>query len=398
MAYGVLGLWAFTNLEIAYALLRVDERRRTYLVASVEQRAAHRRADGDARGRLRRRRARLRPRQLRGLDGRARRAVGLRAAPPRRARPARARTRPAAALRRADRAGRRRRLRAERRRPRVAAARRLAPPPRASTRWPVKLATLVIVAVRGFQAAWPPLAYSIVDEDEARHLYALRHDARTWSSPGSSVGGLDAARALGRAAADRAPFFAAHKALPWVALGWALYGLFLVFVTIAGRAKVTTRTLPGRASVGLAVNVVVLVAARRRRSGSPAPASRCARSYVAMLVVLLRCSRAGSSACRSTGGASPAHARRSAASRSAGELLLPTDRRRRASSAGSRLGGDPARARGRRASCGPTSCARVLAAARRARSEPGAAAVVVARRLAQPLAPSGAASRGRGSQ
>ena len=35
IAYGVLGLWAFTNLEIAYALLRVDERRRTYLIASV---------------------------------------------------------------------------------------------------------------------------------------------------------------------------------------------------------------------------------------------------------------------------------------------------------------------------------------------------------------------------
>ena len=35
MAYGVLGLWAFTNLEIAYALLRVEERRRTYLIASV---------------------------------------------------------------------------------------------------------------------------------------------------------------------------------------------------------------------------------------------------------------------------------------------------------------------------------------------------------------------------
>src|SRR5262249_37937174 len=30
IAYGILGLWAFTNLEIAYALLRVDERRRTY--------------------------------------------------------------------------------------------------------------------------------------------------------------------------------------------------------------------------------------------------------------------------------------------------------------------------------------------------------------------------------
>jgi len=35
VAFGVLGLWAFTNLEIAYALLRVEERRRTYLIASV---------------------------------------------------------------------------------------------------------------------------------------------------------------------------------------------------------------------------------------------------------------------------------------------------------------------------------------------------------------------------
>ena len=32
----------------------------------------------------------------------------------------------------------------------------------------VKLATGVIVAVRGFQLAWPPLAYSIEDDDQAR--------------------------------------------------------------------------------------------------------------------------------------------------------------------------------------------------------------------------------------
>ena len=38
MAYGVLGLWAFTNLEVAYALLRVEERRRAYLAASWLQR------------------------------------------------------------------------------------------------------------------------------------------------------------------------------------------------------------------------------------------------------------------------------------------------------------------------------------------------------------------------
>src|SRR6516162_6532568 len=31
----VLGLWTFTNLELAYALLRVDERLRTYAIASL---------------------------------------------------------------------------------------------------------------------------------------------------------------------------------------------------------------------------------------------------------------------------------------------------------------------------------------------------------------------------
>jgi len=35
MRIAVLGLWAFTNLDIAYGLLRVDERRRVYLVASL---------------------------------------------------------------------------------------------------------------------------------------------------------------------------------------------------------------------------------------------------------------------------------------------------------------------------------------------------------------------------
>ena len=34
----VLGLWAFTNLEMAYAQLRVDERKRAYVCASGAQR------------------------------------------------------------------------------------------------------------------------------------------------------------------------------------------------------------------------------------------------------------------------------------------------------------------------------------------------------------------------
>jgi O-antigen/teichoic acid export membrane protein len=37
----------------------------------------------------------------------------------------------------------------------------------------VKLSSIVIVAVRGFQYAWPPLAYSVTDDDEARRLYGL---------------------------------------------------------------------------------------------------------------------------------------------------------------------------------------------------------------------------------
>jgi O-antigen/teichoic acid export membrane protein len=34
MSAGVFGIWAFTNLEMAYALLRVSDRRRAYLIAS----------------------------------------------------------------------------------------------------------------------------------------------------------------------------------------------------------------------------------------------------------------------------------------------------------------------------------------------------------------------------
>ena len=125
----------------------------------------------------------------------------------------------------------------------------------------VKLATGVILAVRGFQLAWSPLAYSIDDDREAGRFYAA---VTTWYVVviGFVVAGLTL---LGRwivrllAAPE---YFAAHEALPWVALGWAMYGLFLVLVTIGGRAGVTTRTFPA-ALAGVVVNAVVLVAARR---------------------------------------------------------------------------------------------------------------------------------------
>jgi len=120
----------------------------------------------------------------------------------------------------------------------------------------VKLAGVVVFTVRAFQYAWPPLAYSIADDAEASLLYA-RVTTYYVLFTGVVVAGL---ALLGRwlvrllAAPE---FFAAHEALPWVALGWALYGLFLVLVVMAGRAQVTVRNFPA-ALCGLAANVALL--------------------------------------------------------------------------------------------------------------------------------------------
>jgi O-antigen/teichoic acid export membrane protein len=120
----------------------------------------------------------------------------------------------------------------------------------------VKLAGVVVFTVRAFQYAWPPLAYSIADDAEAGRVYA-RVTTYYVLFTGVVVAGL---ALLGRwlvrllAAPE---FFAAHEALPWVALGWALYGLFLVLVAMAGRARVTVRNFPA-ALCGLTANVALL--------------------------------------------------------------------------------------------------------------------------------------------
>jgi O-antigen/teichoic acid export membrane protein len=120
----------------------------------------------------------------------------------------------------------------------------------------VKLAGVVIFTVRAFQYAWPPLAYSIPDDTEAAKVYA-RITTYYVLFTGLTVAGI---ALLGRwlVRLFAAPqFFAAHTALPWVALGWALYGLFLVLVAMAGRARVTVRNAPA-ALTGLVVNVILL--------------------------------------------------------------------------------------------------------------------------------------------
>jgi O-antigen/teichoic acid export membrane protein len=121
----------------------------------------------------------------------------------------------------------------------------------------LKLATVVFVAVRGFQYAWPPLAYSIESDEEAGRLYAL---VTTYYALATGLV-VCAVTLLGRwlVRLFAAPRFAgAHAALPWLALGWSLYGLFLVLLAVAGRARVTSRNLPA-AAAGLGVNVALLV-------------------------------------------------------------------------------------------------------------------------------------------
>src|SRR5688572_16564772 len=166
--FGVLGLWAFTNLEIAYSLLRVEERRREYLATSLANVALTIALtlvlvvgyDTGARGYVAGNYV-ASAAVLLTLWWRHRDRVGLQLGGIRPLLRFGMPTIPADmavfSLNVVDRAYL---LQTQGK----AAAGVYAVS--------VKLATAVIVAVRGFQLAWPPLAYSIADDDEARRFYA----------------------------------------------------------------------------------------------------------------------------------------------------------------------------------------------------------------------------------
>jgi O-antigen/teichoic acid export membrane protein len=315
MTCGILGLWAFTNLEVAYALLRVEERRRTYLIASAANVLLTVALtvtlvvgfDGGARGYVLgnyaastvvllalwalalRDRIAFVPRALGSLGPQLR--FGAPTVPAEAA---------VFALNVVDRAYL---LRAQS----AAAAGVFAVS--------VKLATAVIVAVRGFQLAWPPLVYSVVDDARARRLYALVTTGYVLLAAPVVAGFVLFGRWIVRLLT--APeYFEAHEALPWVALGWALYGLFLVFVSIAGRARVTARTFPA-AAAGLAVNVVALIVLVGPLGTAGAGIALCA-AYVAMLAVVHLLTR------RVFTGRITRIVTATASAAVAGELLLPT--------------------------------------------------------------------------
>jgi O-antigen/teichoic acid export membrane protein len=151
----------------------------------------------------------------------------------------------------------------------------------------LQLATVVFVFVRGFQYAWPPLAYSVQSDRMAARLYSLVSTFFVLAT-GTVV---CAVALLGRwlvrllAAPE---YFGAHTALPWLALGWTLYGLYQVLIVITGRARVTRLNLPA-ALAGLAVNVALLlwlVPASGAGLGIAGAGIALCGAYVAMLAVL----------------------------------------------------------------------------------------------------------------
>jgi O-antigen/teichoic acid export membrane protein len=281
----IVGLWAFTNLEMAYAQLRVDERSRTYVIASganvaltlIFTVALVVVADQGARGLLLgnfgasalvvlglwwvlRRRFSLR---VRGADLRAMLRFGLPTVPA---------DASVYALQVAD---------------RFYLYRSYSHAAAGEYSVALQFATVVFVLVRGFQYAWPPLAYSISSDAEAGRLYSLVTTYFVLAT-GIVVAGV---ALLGRWIVRllAAPhYFGAHAALPWLALAWTLYGLYLVMIVITGRARVTARNLPA-AAVGLVVNIallVLLVPHARAGLGIAGAGIALCGAYVAMLLVM----------------------------------------------------------------------------------------------------------------
>jgi O-antigen/teichoic acid export membrane protein len=280
----VLGLWAFTNLEMAYAQLRVDERARAYMFASganVAMTVAFTVAlvvfaGEGARGLLlgnfgasalvvlglwwalrRRFSLRVRPGDLHAML-----RFGLPTVPA---------DASVYALQVVD---------------RLYIFRAYSNDAAGEYSVALQLATVVFVFVRGFQYAWPPLAYSVRSDREAARLYSL---VTTYFVLGTGVV-VCAVALLGRWLVRLLPseYFGAHTALPWLALGWMLYGLYLVLIVITGRARVTQRNLPP-ALAGLAVNVallLVLVPASGAGLGITGGGLALCGAYVAMLLVM----------------------------------------------------------------------------------------------------------------
>jgi O-antigen/teichoic acid export membrane protein len=148
----------------------------------------------------------------------------------------------------------------------------------------IKVAGAITFIVTAFQYAWPPLAYSVTDDAQAARLYSL---VTTYYAliTGWVVAGLALEdRFIIRVLTPHPHYFGSYRAIPWVSLGWAMYGLWVVLLVVAGRAKITSRNFPA-ALAGLAVNVVLLIVLVPRYGIAGGGIALCG-AYVAMLGVM----------------------------------------------------------------------------------------------------------------
>jgi O-antigen/teichoic acid export membrane protein len=117
----------------------------------------------------------------------------------------------------------------------------------------VKISQSVNVLVRGFQLAFPPLAYSIIDDDDARNAYSA---VVTWfvvimAGVVTSIW-LTAPWIVRIFAAPE--FFDAQEAVGPVAAGTALYALYMVLLVVLGRTGRTEFNFPATLA-GVGVNI-----------------------------------------------------------------------------------------------------------------------------------------------
>jgi O-antigen/teichoic acid export membrane protein len=281
----IVGLWSFTNIEMAYAQLRVDERARAYVYASGANVALTVTftvalvvvAGQGARGLLLgnfgasaivvlglwwvlRKRFSLR---IRSADLRAMLRFGLPTVPA---------DASVYALQVAD---------------RFYLYRGYSHTAAGNYSVALQFATVVFVIVRGFQYAWPPLAYSIKSDAEAARLYSIVTTYFVLATGIVVAGVALLGRWIVRLLAAQ-PYFGAHAALPWLALAWTLYGLYQVMIVITGRARATARNLPA-ALAGLLVNIALLLLLVPRGGanlGIAGAGIALCGSYVAMLLVM----------------------------------------------------------------------------------------------------------------
>ena len=232
----------------------------------------------------------------------------------------------------------------------------------------IKLATVVFVAVRGFQYAWPPLAYSIESDEEAGAAVLARHDLlRARHRASSSAAWRCSARWMVRLLA--APQLL--RRLPRAALAGARLGAVRPVPRVRRdrRPRAGDRAQPARrALAGLAVNVallLLLVPAAGAGLGIAGAGIALCGAYVAMLVVMYVLTREPLQGRLRMAAPGPARGVLAAVAVS-GELLLPTaglaglvarvawlGARARAAAADALL--PPPRAAPRRGRCWPTA-------------------------------------------